>query len=51
LPHCDEAWYYTARLFFGHYVGKCVLADTSSQQLEDFVGANFYSPDAVADSN
>ena len=37
--------------FYGHYTGQLALADSSSQELEDFVGAKFYCPHALADSN
>jgi len=37
--------------FYGHYTGQPVLASTSSQELEDFVGAKFYCPHALADGN
>jgi len=34
--------------FYGHYEGQPALAGTSSQELEDFVGAKFYCPHALA---
>jgi len=38
--------------FYGHYVGgQPALAGTSSLELEDFVGAKFYCPHALADGN
>jgi len=37
--------------FYGRYRGQPALASTSSQELEDFVGAEFYCPHALADSN
>jgi len=42
----------TNHTFYGHYTGQSALAGTSSEELEeDFVGAKFYSPHAVADGN
>ena len=35
--------------FYSHYTGQPVLAGTSSQELEGFVGAKFYCLRAVAD--
>jgi len=37
--------------FYGHCIGNPALASTSSQKLEDFVGAKFYCQHALADSN
>ena len=37
--------------FYGHYTGQPALASNSSYELEDFVGAKFYCPHALADSN
>jgi len=37
--------------FYGHYTGQPTLAGTSSYKLEDFVGAKFYCPQALADGN
>ena len=37
--------------FCGHYTGQPALAGTSSYELEDFVGAKFYCPHALADGN
>jgi len=34
--------------FNGHYIVQRVLADTASQELEDFVGAKFYYSHAIA---
>ena len=36
---------------FLHYTGVPVLAGSYSKELEDFVGAKFYYPHALADSN
>jgi len=36
--------------FYDYYTGQPALAGTSSQELEDFVGAKFYYPEALADS-
>jgi len=36
--------------FDGHYTGQPALAGTSSYELEDFVGSEFYCPHALADS-
>ena len=33
------------------YTGQSALADTSSQELEDFDGAKFYCPRSLADGN
>ena len=38
-------------LFYCHYTGQPALAGTSSWELEDFVGAKFYCPHALADGN
>jgi len=32
-------------------LGRPALAGTSSKELEDFVGAKFYCPHAIADGN
>jgi len=37
--------------FYGHYTGQPALAGTASKQPEDFVGAKFYGPHALADGN
>jgi len=37
--------------FYSHHTGQPALAGTSSQELEDFVGAKFYWPHALADGN
>jgi len=37
--------------FYGHYTGQPALAGTSSSELEDFVGAQFYCPHALVDGN
>jgi len=37
--------------FYGHYTGQPALAGTYSQELEDFIGAKFYCPHALADGN
>jgi len=37
--------------FYGHYAGQPALAGTSSRELEDFVGATFYCPHALADGS
>jgi len=37
--------------FYGHYTGQPALAGTSSYELEDFVGANFYCLHSLADGN
>jgi len=37
--------------FCGHYTGQPALASTPSQELEDFAGAKFYCPHALADGN
>ena len=37
--------------FCDHYTGQPALAGTSSEELEDFVGANFYCLHALAGSN
>jgi len=37
--------------FHSHYSGQPALAGNSSEDLEDFVGAKFYCPHALADSN
>jgi len=36
---------------YGHYTSQPALTDTSSGELEDFVGAKFYCPHALADGN
>jgi len=41
----------TQPTFYGHYTGQPALAGTSSQELEDFVGAEFCCQHALADSN
>jgi len=38
-------------LFYSHYTPQPVLAGTLGQELGDFVGAKFYCPHAIADSN
>jgi len=38
-------------LLYGHYTGQPALAGTSSYEVEDFVGAKFYCPHALADGN
>jgi len=43
--------YTTQPPFYGHYTGQPALAGTSSQELEDFVGAKFYYPHTLADGN
>jgi len=35
--------------FYGHYIGQPALAGTSGE--DDFVGAKFYCPHALADGN
>jgi len=35
--------------FYGQYSGQPALADTSGQELQDFVGAQFYCQHALAD--
>jgi len=42
---------YTTQSYYGHYTGQPVLADIISEELEDFVGAKFYCPHALADGN
>ena len=37
--------------FYGYYKGQPALASTSSEAQGDFVGAKFYCPHALADSN
>jgi len=37
--------------FYSHYTSQPVLAGTSGYELEDFVGAKFYCPHAIADGN
>ena len=37
--------------FYGHHTGQPALADSSSWELEDFVGAKFYCVHALADGN
>ena len=37
--------------YYGHYTGQPALAGTSSYELEDFVGANFYYLHSLADGN
>jgi len=37
--------------FYGYCTGQPALAGTSSYELEDFVGAKFYCPHALADGN
>jgi len=37
--------------FYCHYTGQPVLAGTPSSELDDFVGAEFYSPHALANGN
>jgi len=37
--------------YYGHYTGQPALAGTSSYELEDFVGANFYCLHSLADGN
>ena len=43
--HCTFSCYQQQHQpsFYGHYTGQPTLASTSSQELEDFVGAKFYS--------
>jgi len=36
---------------YGHYAVQPAPASIRSQELEDFVGAEFYCPRAVAESN
>ena len=38
-------------IHYSHYTGQPALAGTSSSDLEDTVGANFYCPHALADGN
>jgi len=38
-------------LYYGHYTCQPALANSSSYELEDFVGAKFYCPHALADGN
>jgi len=37
--------------FYGHYTGQPELAGTSSWEMENFVGAEFYHLHAFADSS
>jgi len=37
--------------FCGYYTGQHALADTSCKELQNFVGAKFYCPHAIADGN
>jgi len=37
--------------FYSHYTGQPALASTPSSEMEDFVGAKFYYPHTLADSN
>jgi len=37
--------------FYGHHTGQPALAGTSSYEVDDFVGAKFYCPHALADGN
>jgi len=37
--------------FYGHYTGQPALAGMYSYELEDFVGAKFYCPHALAGGN
>jgi len=37
--------------FYGHYTSQPGLASTSSYELEDFAGAKFYCPHALAEGN
>jgi len=37
--------------FYSNYTGQNALADTTSEELEDFVGAKPYCPHALADGN
>jgi len=37
--------------FYGHYTDKPAFAGMSSYELEDFVGAEFYCPHAIADGS
>jgi len=37
--------------FYGHSIGQCALAGTSSKELKDFVGAKFYCLHALAEGN
>jgi len=41
----------TNHLCYSHYTGQPVLAETSSSELKDFIGAKFYCPHALANSN
>ena len=36
--------------FYGHFMGQPALVDTSSYELEDYVGAKFYCPHVLAES-
>jgi len=38
-------------LFYGHHTSQPALASTPTYELEDFVGAKFYCPHAVAGGN
>jgi len=49
LHLCDDVT--QPPLFYGHYASQPMLAGTSSYELEDFVGAKFYSPHALAGGN
>jgi len=40
----------TQSLFYHHYTGQPALAGTSSRELDDFIGAKFFCPHALADS-
>jgi len=37
--------------YYSHYAGQSASAGTSSFKLEDFVGAKFHCPHALADGN
>jgi len=43
--------YYNQPPFYGRYTGQPMLVGTSSNELENFVGAKFYCPYVLADGN
>jgi len=49
----ENVFYHTTTIRFtnGHYAGQSASAGTSSFKLEDFVGAKFHCPHALADGN
>jgi len=51
LPKFNQLFYTMVPSFYGYYTGQPALAGTCGEELEDFVAAIFYCPQALADGN